>query len=125
MTLCLLIFRYPYFIARSLLAGIDHNFNNNRVYAKTKNGAVVYMRKYNKRTKSWHAQPVKKMKEYPYLLPLLAKSLLQRVADEESSSRSNEGLATDPKRIAPTIAGSQVPPATEALIKERKSRFAV
>ena len=116
--------RYPYFIARSLLAGIDHNFHNNREYAKTKNGTVVYMRKFNKRTKNWHAQPVKKMKEYPYLLPLMAKILLQRVADEESSSRSNERLTTDPKRIAPTIAGSRLPPATESLVQERKSRFA-
>ena len=27
--------------------GIDHNFHNNRAYAKTKNGTVVYMRKFN------------------------------------------------------------------------------
>ena len=64
------------------------------------------------------------MKEYPYLLPLMARILLQMVADEESSSRSNERLITDPKRIAPTIAGSRFPPATESLVQERESRFA-
>lgn len=116
-------FRYPYYITRCYIAGIDHNFHANRKQAKTKSGKPIYMRKYCKRTKHWHAQPVKEEKIYRYLPHLMAKVLYKRYADEESSSRSAERLPSDPKRIAPTIGGHQQPPATVELIESRKSRF--
>ena len=81
------------------------------------------MRKYCKRTKHWHAQPVKEEKDYRYLPHLMAKVLHQRYADEESSSRSTERLPSDPKRIAPTIGGPRHPPSTADLVESRKSRF--
>ena len=83
------------------------------------------MRKYCKRTKSWHAQKVKLKKNYPYLSFLIAKVLQQRLGDKESSSRRVERLPSDPKHIAPTIGGAKKPPPTEELVQEHRSRFVI
>eukprot|EP00112_Aurelia_sp_Birch-Aquarium-sp1_P000086 Seg10058.1 transcript_id=Seg10058.1/GoldUCD/mRNA.D3Y31 product="hypothetical protein" protein_id=Seg10058.1/GoldUCD/D3Y31 len=89
------------------MAGIDHNFHIVRPCAKTLKGNQIYMRKYCKRTKNWHAQKVKVKKNYPYLPFLMAKVLQQHLGDEESSSRRIERLPSDPKNIAPTIGGAK------------------
>ena len=116
-------FRYPYFITRTALAVIDHNFHLSRPYATTREGLYAYMRKYCKRTKRWHAEPLKIKKQYPYLDILQAKVLLERYNDEKSASRAAPRKASDPKNISPTIAFGKEPPSTSELIKLHKSRF--
>ena len=51
--------RYEFFVARVLLAAIDHNMHIFRPHATTDGGALKYARKYSKRTKKWRAEPVK------------------------------------------------------------------
>ena len=101
---------------------LNHH-KNNRQQAKTKTGKPIYTRKYCKRTRHWHAQPVKEGKKYIYLPHLMGKVLYQRYADEESCLKSAERLPTDPKRIAPTIGDLGDPPTIVDLVECRKSRF--
>ena len=63
LTLLFLFNRYLVFVARVTLAAIDHNMHVFRPHAKTADGKFKYARKYSKRTKKWHAEPVKSDKE--------------------------------------------------------------
>lgn len=116
-------FRYPYFIARILLGAIDHNMHLFRPPAKTKQGNLCYARKYTKRTKRWHAEPLKEAKTYKYIPLLLARILKRRMEKEGSVLDAVPRSENDPKNISPSIAMA-VPPPTHVLIQEKLSRFA-
>ena len=116
-------FRYPYFIARTALAVIDHNFHLSRPYATTREGLYAYTRTYCKGTKHWHAELLKIKKQYPYLDILQAKVLLERYNDEKSASLAAPRKASDPRNISLTTAIGKEPPSTSELIKLHKSRF--
>lgn len=110
------------FVARVTLAAIDHNMHVFRPHAKTVDGKFKYARKYSKRTKKWHAEPVKSDKEYKYLPFLLSSVLKRRHDDQESVRRVVPKPANHPKRLAPTIAMKQ-PTETEELVKFRLARY--
>ncbi len=115
--------RYPYYIARTALATIDHNFHFSRPHRTTKDGNQMYVRKYSKRTKRWHAEPLKEEKRYPYLQNLQSCVLKMRQEDKNSSSRKTSRKECDPKNIAPTIDFHRKPPATSEVVGQRLSRF--
>ncbi|XP_066929688.1 uncharacterized protein [Clytia hemisphaerica] len=52
-------FEFQYYTDRMYLAAVDHNLHLFRENLKTKSGRQIYARKYGKRTKRWHAQPLK------------------------------------------------------------------
>ena len=52
------------FLARVILAAIDHNMHVFRPQATTRDRSLKFARKYSKRTKNWHAEPVKIEKDY-------------------------------------------------------------
>ena len=104
------------FMARVTLAAIDHNMHVFRSHAKTADGKFKYARKYSKRTKKWHAEPVKVDKEYKYLPFLLSSVLKRRHVDKGSVRRFFAKPANHPKRLAPSIAMKQ-PTETKELVR--------
>ncbi|KAL9960634.1 hypothetical protein ACROYT_G034118 [Oculina patagonica] len=115
-------FSYDVFVARVLLAALDHNFNLYREDVSDSSGQVQYKRKYSKRSKNWRAEPVKEGKKYPHWPLLAAKILQKRAINPESIVQRMEIPTNHPKRLAATIAMKDAP-ATKDLVKDRLSRF--
>lgn len=114
--------RYLVFVARVILAAIDHNMHVFRPHDTTRDGSFKYARKYSKRTKKWHAEPVKVPKEYKYWPFLLAQILRLRHSDNKSVRRVVQRPSFHPKNLAPTIAMKQ-PTETAELVKFRLARY--
>ena len=93
-----------------------------RPLAKIKAGKERYERKYSKRTKKWHVQPVKVAKDYHYWPHLLTRVLKLRADDKQSVRKVVERPANHPKNLAGTIAMKQPTPTAE-LIQFRNLRF--
>ncbi len=115
-------FQYSSFICRALLTGLDHNIHCFRPQVFERNGKQIFKRKYSKRTERWHAQPVKVAKTYRHNPLLIARILKSRKLDTGPMTRQFVSLENDPKNLHPTIAVGKVPPVTEKLIPEGKSR---
>lgn len=54
-----LAFEFIYFVARIALAALDHNMHLFRNQARNNNGELLYKRKYSRRSRKYHAEPVK------------------------------------------------------------------
>ncbi len=115
-------FEYMSFICRTVLAGIDHNMHAFRDVARTKDGQRCYKRRYSKRSKNYHAEPLKVAKTYDHVPLLLARILRRRKLHSQSVAHRFLKCGTDPKQIAPTIAMKGQPPATSALVQEGLAR---
>ena len=115
-------FEFEYYSDRMMLAAIDHNIHLFRENAKSKAGEQLYIKKYSKRSKKWHAQPVKKPKTYPHLRVLLSNILKKRISHHNalSKSLSPPSRGKDLKLLSPTIGGC--PPPTKELVANHKSR---
>lgn len=109
-------FRYPFFIMRIMLAAIDHNMHLFRGSKTKADGTECGHRKYSKRTKKYHAEPVKQDKEYNYFPFFIARMLKERSQFEGSFTQRTDDNAFNPKQIAPTL-GMKEPPPTEVLMK--------
>ena len=94
-------FRYPFFIMRIMLAAIDHNMHLFRGSKTKADGTECGHRKYSKRTKKYHAEPVKQDKEYNYFPFLIARMLKERSQFEGSFTQRTDDNAFNPKQIAP------------------------
>ena len=110
------------FLARVILAAIDHNMHVFRPQATTRDGSLKFARKYSKRTKNWHAEPVKIEKDYKYWPFLLSNILRRRHDDAGSVRRAVARPVSHPKNLAPTISMKQPTP-TEELVQFRLARF--
>ena len=75
------------FCAQVLLAALDYNIHSYRPQATTKSGHLIFKKRYSKRTKRWHPEPVRAEKTYDYIQFLMASILKARVDDEESAAR--------------------------------------
>ncbi len=106
------------------MAALDHNVHQFRPLACRKDGQVLYKRQYSKRSKRWHAQPVKAPKKYSYVPKLLANILKNRKDFEGFVSAPAVAQEKDPKLISPTLCMTKTPPPTEEFIQQRLSRFA-
>eukprot|EP00112_Aurelia_sp_Birch-Aquarium-sp1_P018368 Seg4375.2 transcript_id=Seg4375.2/GoldUCD/mRNA.D3Y31 product="hypothetical protein" protein_id=Seg4375.2/GoldUCD/D3Y31 len=111
-------FEYMSFICRTALAGMDHNMHAFREVATTKDGRKCYKRRYSKRSKRYHAEPLKVGKKYSHVPLLLSRILKRRTLHMQSVSDRFLKSGTDPKQIAPTIAMKGPPPATNVLVEE-------
>lgn len=106
-----------------MLAAIDHNAHNFRPNMCSTTGTQLYKRQYSKRTKRWHAQPVRAKKEFKYVNPLLKKILHRRTNFNEPVTARQAANPKDPKLISPTICITKRPPPTDELVQQRLSRF--
>lgn len=112
---------YRVYKARKQLTAIDWNYHINLPEAKSKAGAEIITRRYNRRTRQWDRKKVKVDKGFEYIPLLISKIIHRRLHDTENVTRHISLNASDPGNIAPTIAHIQ-PPATKD-IPTRKSRF--
>ncbi|XP_071852468.1 uncharacterized protein [Apostichopus japonicus] len=62
---------YVGFATRSKLAAIDSNYHADREQAVTKDGHLRYRCKYSKRTRNFHAEPLREAKSYGYIADLM------------------------------------------------------
>ena len=115
---CIVFFfcRYEIFLARILLAILDHNFHAFRELVEGR-----FKKVYSKRSKNWHA-PVKVEIQYKYWDILLSSILKRRADDDKCVARHVEVSATNPQNLAPAIAIRE-PPATTDLVEAKFSRF--
>lgn len=109
--------RYEIFLARILLAILDHNFH---AFLELVEGR--FKKLYSKRSKNWHVVPVKVEKQYKYWDILLSNILKRRADDDKCIARHVEVSATNPQNLAPAIAIRE-PPATTDLVEAKLSRF--
>ncbi len=116
-------FEYIYFIARMALAAIDHNLHLYRPLAESREGNQLFKKKYNRKTKAYHAEPVKSAKKHEYMPCLLSRILRARQERTSTILERNIQRQDDPKRIAPIVDPNVQPPAMDLLVKERFSRL--
>ena len=115
-------FEYDYFIARTRLAAIDHNYHLFRLYAFTKDGRMVHHRKFSKRTGTYSICPVKVQKTYSYVQKLTRAILIRRRNSTLPGDTPAVLPAHHPKLTSQTIAIGNLPPLTKILIKDKVSR---
>ena len=115
-------FEYIYFIARMALAALDHNLHLYRPLAISREGNKLF-KKHNRRTKAYHAEPVKSAKQHEYMPCLLSRVLKARQERTATVLERNIRRHDDPKRIAPIVDPNVQPPAMDFLVKERFSRL--
>ena len=115
-------FSYEVFIARILLAALDHNAHLFRKDLEDSSGQIQYKKKYSKRSKNWRVEPVKEEKNYPHWQLLAAKILEKRASDPGTIARPTPVLPNHPKQLAATIAMKEAP-STKELVEARLSRF--
>ena len=82
---------------------------------------VCYHKKYVKRTRTWHLEPIKVNKTYGYKDALLEKAYRLRSNDKDPISKKTEIPKDHPKNLAQTIAMKQ-PPDTDILFIKMISR---
>ena len=115
-------FEYQYYTDRMHLAAMDHNIHLFRKNLTSKKGNVVYVRKYNKRSKNFSAQPLKEVKTHPHVRVLLSKIIKRRVDHTTSIVKSVTPVhPRNPKLISPSIGGN--PPPTSDLVARHVSRL--
>ena len=116
-------FRNDSFIARTLLAAIDHNSHLFRRAALNKDGKKKYNKVYSKRSKNWRVTTVLEEKTYDFWAALTSGILQRRIDDKDSILKKVELSAEHPKNICHSIAMQPVP-ATQEIVDRALSRFA-
>jgi hypothetical protein len=116
-------FRNDSFIARTLLAAIDHNSHLFRRAALNKDGKKKYNKVYSKRSKNWRVTTVLEEKTYDFWAALTSGILQMRIDDKDSILKKVELSAEHPKNICHSIAMQPVP-ATQEIVDRALSRFA-
>ncbi|XP_026177256.1 uncharacterized protein LOC113138747 [Mastacembelus armatus] len=77
--------------ARVLLAGLDYNHHVHRPAVKNRDGALVYRKVWNKRSRRWSLCTVKLPKDYSYIPDLQSAILRRRLADDEGREPADPG----------------------------------
>ena len=88
------------FIARTLLAAIDHNSHLHRKPLVTKDGKIQYNKVFSKRSNNWRVSVVKEEKTYEFWPSITTKVLQKRKDDKGSILRSTPIPENHPKNIA-------------------------
>eukprot|EP00112_Aurelia_sp_Birch-Aquarium-sp1_P019611 Seg4882.2 transcript_id=Seg4882.2/GoldUCD/mRNA.D3Y31 product="hypothetical protein" protein_id=Seg4882.2/GoldUCD/D3Y31 len=118
-----LAFEFIYFVACISLAAPDHNMHLFRNQARNNNGELLYKRKYSRRSREYHAEPVQENKMYAYIPKLVATIIKKRQEKDDSVLGKVAQKSNDPKLIAPTIELNNPPPPTAELVQNRLSRM--
>ena len=88
------------YIARTLLAAIDHNSHLHRKPLVTKDGKIQYNKVFSKRSNNWRVSVVKEEKTYEFWPSITTKVLQKRKDDKGSILRSTPIPENHPKNIA-------------------------
>eukprot|EP00795_Rhopilema_esculentum_P004184 gene4184-20369_t len=114
-----MIEKHDAFTKRSQLEFIDHNKHLGRAQMTTKSGDLVFVRKWGKRTKTWHCVPVLIPKEYNYIGDLQAKILWRRHMHIQSTQVRQVARATT-KLLTENVVSVPPPPTAELLARHVK-----
>lgn len=109
-----------YYVARVQFAFIDHNKHLNRPQLKTRDGKLVYTRKWGRRTSKWQVVPIPVSKTYSYMPELVAKSMYRKHMDKCGVLIVGVKSAAS-KTLFPNIASCPALP-TEVLLEQHVSR---
>ena len=90
-------FRNDSFIARTLLAAIDHNSHLFRRAALNRDGKKKYNKVYSKRSKNWRVTAVLEGKTYDFWAVLTSGILQRKIDDKDSILKKVELSAEHPK----------------------------
>ena len=120
--ICAIIYRNEAYLARTLVAVIDHNNNLDRNPSLSFTGNPMYQKVYSKRSKNWRVQVVKEDKKYDFWPSLVSRIMRKRVTDETTILRPTEMPSDHPKKISPSIAMKPIPK-TSDLVQKSLSRF--
>ena len=82
-------FRNDSFIARTLLAPIDHNSHLFRRAALNRNGKKKYNKVYSKRSKNWRVTAVLEAKTYDFWAALTSGILQRKIDDKDSLKKTS------------------------------------
>ncbi|XP_057291839.1 uncharacterized protein LOC130614426 [Hydractinia symbiolongicarpus] len=108
------------YITRHQLAYLDFNGHLNRGQLQKKDGSLVYVRRYGKRTKQWFLVAVPKPKDYIYIRRLMAEILWRRHVDRGNVNRVGIGRECT-KALRQNIAATTAPP-MELLLEKHQAR---
>ena len=103
-----------------LLAALDHKMQSYRPQATTKSGHLIFKKRYSKRTKCWHPEPVRAEKTYDYIQFLMASILKARVDDKDCCKGYFSSIRS-PKESGPNHWFVRKP--RTDLVKDYRSRF--
>ena len=117
-----LLSRSEAYLARTLIAVMDHNNNLARKTSLSSSGDLKYHKVYSKRSKHWSAQVTKDDKTYDFWPLIVSRILKKRVADQKTILRKSVIPADHPKNIAHTMAMKPVPK-TSDVVQKSLSRY--
>ena len=115
-------FRNEAFLARTLIAVIDHNTHLFRNPSLSLSGNLKHHKVYSKRSKNWRIGVVKEAKSYDFWHTLATRIVQKRLTDEETVLRKVVRPSYHPIHIAPSIAMKPIP-STSDLVQKSLSRF--
>ncbi len=93
-----------------------------RGQATTNDGKLKFSKRFSKRSKKWHAEPVKQDKTFPHIPYVMAKVLQARKNDGQSIARQVPLPANHLRLISPTIA-LRASPALDELVSQHITRY--
>ena len=115
-------FRNGSFLARTLLATVDHNCHLFRKPELKKNNEIKHSNVYSKRSKNWRAAIVLEEKKFDFWAPLATEILQKRLDGKDSILKKVRLPAEHPKNISKSIAMKAIP-ATKDIVQQSLSRF--
>ena len=116
-------FRNDSFLARTLLAAVDHNCHLFRKPELKKNNDIKYSKVYSKRSKNWRAAIVLEEKKFDFWAPLATEILQKRLDDKDSILKKVLLPAEHPKNISKSIAMKAIPATKVDIVQQSLSRF--
>ena len=122
LTISLCFFRNQAYQTRIQLSILDHNKHCHREHMRSKDGNLLYHRKYRKQSKKWDSTPTLIRKKYEYI-PRIMSEICKARADSDSSLKRKVVLAENhPGRIQKSI-GHCNPEETHVIVSNKRSRF--
>ena len=113
-------FRNDSFLARTLLAAIDHNCHLFRKPELKKNNEIKYSKVYSKLSKNWRAAIVLEEKKFDFWAPLATEMLQKGLDDKDSILKKVPLPAEHPKNISKPIVMKAIP-ATKDIVQQSLS----
>ncbi|KAL0964150.1 hypothetical protein UPYG_G00319810 [Umbra pygmaea] len=113
-------FSPPMYEARTLLAALDYNYHVYRTAKRNSQGAYMYHKIYNKKSRRWNLYTIKSEKTYHYIRDLQSAILETRLQSDKGMPRTRKQRTDDPKA---TWSPVRCPtPTTQELLQTQISR---
>ncbi|KAK0142690.1 hypothetical protein N1851_019380 [Merluccius polli] len=111
-------FTPPVYSARTLLAGLDYNYNVHRPVQRKSDGSIGYGKVFNKKSRKWSLYTMKV--DYAYIPDLQKAILRSRTTAHKGMPRQRTLRPDDPRQLG--VLCGVPPPSTEELLKTHISR---